>query len=275
MEVKTDMEITMFQMGFGESILLHQDDSCLLVDCGSESHNMRLCTFKKKSLLISHFHSDHTNGIRYLNEANLESFDSIFLPHIFSNDDHSIELLIAEYLLEAFLDRRRKSTQIWGCLIPIIQTNRSIILLQRGCKFNAAGCAFQTLWPLAKNTHSKILWDTFIVNYDSLNLPYHQIEQLAQQIRRVIQIITGIADVPIMLSDPVVELEDTLNQFTTMRDAYLQTIQKSNIQRSAIKNTILAAYEYIKDKNETSIVFHTADDSQLQILMTGDITQDI
>ena len=33
------MDVKMFQMGFGESILLYDENSCLLVDCGSESSN--------------------------------------------------------------------------------------------------------------------------------------------------------------------------------------------------------------------------------------------
>ena len=81
------MDVKMFQMGFGESILIHQGDSCLLVDCGSESQSRKMCfknvaeelgEYRKKSLLISHFHNDHTNGIRFLREENLSSFERIF-----------------------------------------------------------------------------------------------------------------------------------------------------------------------------------------------------
>lgn len=161
------MNIKMFQMGFGESILLYDDNSCILVDCGSESSKKKeyfntvkseLEQFNNKSLLITHFHSDHTNGIKYLGKQRLADFDRIYLPHIFAFEDKTLELLIAEYLLEALMDRRRKSPQIWGSLISVTKAKRPIVLISQGKHFNAAGHSFRALWPPPENPETENEW---------------------------------------------------------------------------------------------------------------------
>ena len=61
-------DIKMFPMGFGESIMLSNENECMLVDCGSESEYKNtyfnnvfneLDRYGKKSAMISHFHEDH------------------------------------------------------------------------------------------------------------------------------------------------------------------------------------------------------------------------
>ena len=83
----------MFQMGFGESILLHKGDTCLLVDCGSESSCREeyfdnvfreLKKYEKRSLMISHFHADHMNGIKPLSDHFSKGFEKVYVPNIFS-----------------------------------------------------------------------------------------------------------------------------------------------------------------------------------------------
>ena len=65
------MNVTMFQMNFGESILLGEDKiRCLLVDCGSKSSltassqmlknvQNQVALYQTADAMISHFHSDH------------------------------------------------------------------------------------------------------------------------------------------------------------------------------------------------------------------------
>lgn len=278
------MDVTMFQMGFGESILIHQDDSCLLVDCGSESSkrqqyfnnvNKELDNYLHKALLVSHFHTDHINGIKYLSRENLHDFERIYLPHIFAADDYSVELLITEYLLEALLDRRRRSSQIWGCLIPMVEANRPVVLLRKGVSFHSAGCSFQTLWPPEISENSKNVWEAFVEEHSVLQLPRQAIHELAQKTRRVVQQIAGIADAPTQSETSGIELQALLQQFAVLRDGYIRTPWPNDVIALDIRKAAWAAYKAIKNKNETSIVFQTTDESKQQILMTGDVTQDI
>lgn len=52
------MDVRMFQMGFGGSVLIHQGDNCRLADCGIKCHNrdIAICCYQKGKLLYSHEH---------------------------------------------------------------------------------------------------------------------------------------------------------------------------------------------------------------------------
>ena len=275
------MEVTMFPMGFGESILLHQGDSCLLVDCGSESGRRKGCfnavkdkleQFNKKSLLITHFHSDHINGIKYLGDKFLADFEHIYLPHIFTLEDKTLELLIAEYLLEAFLDRRRKSSQIWGCLIPVAKTHLPIVLVSQGTQFEEADYSFRALWPIPHSPEPTNLWQNVKETLQYLQLPYDKIEKLACDTKDVVLWLIGYNDLQSKHTNAEKELQDILKEFHNLCDNYITSMQGSG-GVAIRKECIWKSYQDIKNKNETSIVFRTADDCERQILMTGDVTR--
>lgn len=89
------MKVQMFQMYCGESILVSNDDSCLLIDCGSHSSDISLfdnvintlCHFRHKEAMITHFHDDHFNGFMYITDpvrTRVVSFDNVYIPHIFT-----------------------------------------------------------------------------------------------------------------------------------------------------------------------------------------------
>ena len=273
------MEVTMFQMGFGESILLHQDDSCLLVDCGSESSKRKqyfnavkdeLEQFDKKSLLITHFHSDHINGIKFLGNKFLEGFEHIYLPHIFAFEDKTLELLIAEYLLESLLDLRRKSSQIWGCLIPVAKSHSRIVLVGKGTQFEEVNQNFQALWPVSRNLETGNEWAKAKESLQYLQLPYDKIEKLALDTKEVILRITGYNDWRSKSNDAAKELQDILGEYRNLCDNYVASMQGSGGIVAIHKECVWESYRDIKNKNETSIVFQTTDGDK-RVLMTGDV----
>ena len=277
------MKVKMFPMDFGESILLCDDKSCLLVDCGSESSKRKgyfntvkdkLAQFNKKSLLITHFHSDHINGIQFLGRKFLEDFENVYLPHIFAFEDKTLELLIAEYLLEALLDRRRKSAQIWGCLIPVAKSHSQIVLVGKGTQFEEASQNFQALWPVPRNLETEKDWSNVKNTYQYLQLPYGKIEKLALDTKEVILWITGYNDLQSKHTDAEKELQDILEEYRNLRDNYVASMQGSGGIVAIHKECIWESYRDIKNKNETSIVFQTTDGDK-QVLMTGDITPKI
>ena len=272
----------MFQMGFGESILLHDNESCLLVDCGSESSD-RLKYFKSvagtiehynnRSLLITHFHSDHMNGIKYLSNDFRNYFDNIYLPHIFTTDDKTLDLLIAEYLLESLLDKRRKDPKIWECLIAMANAECQFSLLGCGNQFNCVGHDFRVLWPSAGNIQSIEWWSKLKENEQILQLEYEKIEKLSNETKLVVRAMSREEDGQIVPSDAVMQFENLHSRYVELRDSYREDMFAEGILFNESK--IRDEYRNIKDKNETSIVFKTIDDCYPRILMTGDITPKI
>ena len=272
----------MFKMGFGESILLHDNEKCLLVDCGSECSE-RLEYFKvventiknynNRSLLITHFHSDHMNGIKHFGDAVLDKFDYIYLPHIFSVNDKALDLLIAEYLLESLLDRRRKDSQIWGFLIPMANAVCRFSLLERGDQFNVVGRDFQVLWPSSDNTRSIEWWRNLKENEQILRLKYEAIEKLSKDTKTIVRAMSREEDGQISPFDAVMQLESLHSRYVELRESYREDMFSAGTL--FYEREIREAYSDIKNKNETGIVFKTIDENYPQILMTGDITPKI
>ena len=274
------MEITMFQMGFGESILLHQGDSCLLVDCGSESKHKddyfdnvvrKLENYSKRSLLISHFHKDHINGVIKLLPKYGSCFETIYVPQIFETDDLALDLEIARLLLDNVLNKARKCYRIWNVLFNLIATGRTITLLKRGKEFTELTRSFCTLWPEPKdigNYKAKLYKEvtTSLIWREQLS---EGISFLANEIRAIVQLI----DRPILsftkseIKRRIKEIDNKFDELSISYMQWLETRKKEGISTAYI----CQLYEKLCRENEMSIVFHTKDSCQPQILMTGDI----
>ncbi|WP_312652258.1 MBL fold metallo-hydrolase [Proteiniclasticum sp.] len=98
------MNIEMKPVGFGECILLQKAKSTLIVDCGSDNNTSNVSKSQNAyrqivnilnsppevlKLLISHFDSDHFNGILEIKHQKV--FDEVFLPYYFINDKRSLK----------------------------------------------------------------------------------------------------------------------------------------------------------------------------------------
>ena len=55
------MEITVFNMGYGESLLLKEGDDCLLVDCGSEDNTKDCSGQPKRDVYLNTVKKGHHN----------------------------------------------------------------------------------------------------------------------------------------------------------------------------------------------------------------------
>lgn len=84
-------DIAAFDVGCGDCSILYNKKSCLLVDYGGDKIKKQNClnsivnllsNFQEKSLMISHLHSDHYDGIPLL--ANQVTFDNIYMPDYIS-----------------------------------------------------------------------------------------------------------------------------------------------------------------------------------------------
>ena len=271
------MEITMFQMGFGESILLRKENDCLLVDCGSESSCREayfdnvvreLKKHKQCSLMISHFHADHMNGIETLNKYFLEGFEKVYVPNIFSSGDKALDLLITQYLLERIKNKRYKMYHIWDALLALVKAKLFIEPIKRHDQISIDNINFQVLLPDQKDMQIDELWNDVLKELRQLGLAENTV-YLANATRVIIH--------DLMESNPKDEdyfkaekrLDEIIVEFEDAVNNHIETIDKT-IGINRFKREIAKLYKRISDINETSIVFHTIDDIYPQILMTGD-----
>lgn len=179
------MEVKMFQMEFGESILLSEENGCLLVDCGSKMPPKISKTYyqnverklrhhkyngHKLKALITHFHEDHYDGFMYLFNSSSIRFDNVFIPHIFTADkyinvnNHSlnvVDYLLMRHYLQNRIIRRRTSFSLLDLLTGIIKNKTSFTLLKRGDTFNICD----------QNKKAHVLWPSpQILSFDIENL---------------------------------------------------------------------------------------------------------
>ncbi|MDO4153660.1 MAG: hypothetical protein Q4E21_02275 [Clostridia bacterium] len=155
----------MFNVGFGESILLTNPDNnkCLLVDCGSESEDKndifdkiskKIIKYQYKSALLTHFHNDHINGFIQIIKTCPHLFDSIYIPNIFVsqlslpnyNRFNLIDMEIIKHLLKMKkCDNGRLS--ILELLEALVKSSTKIKSAERGDRLYEIDSEFEILWP--------------------------------------------------------------------------------------------------------------------------------
>lgn len=271
------MDIKMFQMGFGESILLHEGDSCLLVDCGSESKYKddyfdnvarELEKYSKRSLLISHFHEDHMNGIEYLYDHCSPFFDMVYLPNVFEDGDTALEAIIIQYL-DDLASKKSDLYPIWLLLRDLIHTQSQIQLIQRGVTFDGPACKFKALWPIRDEKTITIFLRNVHMSSGFIDSLMKDVAFVANKMRNVVHLMIAPDDITSKYSEAEREFSVLEESVTHLRRNFTKLM--SEAEAEGRKKEINKLFKKIK-KNDHSIVFQTFDDNQTQILMTGDIT---
>lgn len=275
------MDVTMFQMGFGESILIHEGDSCLLVDCGSESKHSNeyfddvvkeLEKYTKRSLLISHFHEDHMNGVKYLYDHCTQGFDMVYLPNIFEKGNKALEILIVQYLKDLGT-KKSESYQLWQLLLNLIKAKNQVQLIQRGDDFVGSACQFRALWPVNDNKKVVALWNQIEASANNIGFSLQQISEAADWLRETMRWITEDGDVAVKYSRAEEAVSASFENFLNLRTRYIELISRKDEDAKRKTTQLQALFKKLKD-NEHSIVFHTVEEHQLQVLMTGDATKE-
>lgn len=161
------MKVKMFQVECGESILMHCDTECLLVDCGSRScmstaqplfDNVKkeCAKYPIKQALITHFHEDHINGFMYITDANKTNhikFSRVYIPYIFTAGQHwnLIDYKLIEHYLSQKMTGRSKNFSLLDLLNRMVGTKSRITILERGSHFSSCNSVNDVLWPKLQN----------------------------------------------------------------------------------------------------------------------------
>ena len=191
------MKIKMFKMGFGESILLSEGESCLLVDCGSESKNKNgyfksveneLVNYSSRSAIITHFHNDHINGFMEILNSTEINFDRIYIPYIFTVAKHPNQVdfeLIKYFLMRINFPNSRRLT-LWEFLKKLVDKEKNIHLLERKSgAFSELGRSFDVLWPVPEKLINKRLESALKKKLDFLSEYINDIYHLSYEISKL------------------------------------------------------------------------------------------
>lgn len=156
--------ITFYNMGFGDSFLIENNESSLLVDCGTyyDSRNStNLTTFiisnhleanERKDLMITHYHEDHFNKLLNLSNLGIR-FGYIYIrnlgKNLFSFDFYSIFSELTKY---AKRTGDYKTYIAWlskGVLSKLISRGGTAIGLNsdRFANFRVGNLKAKVLWP--------------------------------------------------------------------------------------------------------------------------------
>lgn len=275
----------MFDMGFGESTLITEERNGLLIDCGSESSNAAaffqnvandLAPLDAKSLMVSHFHTDHINGL--INIANAaHRFHCVYLPNIFASRYGIVDLiLLRNYLQHRFVTFGTR-TNLWNLLRSLITSHSRMRLLKKRDHFRELASDWTVYWPdsgsLGASLSPRTILRTLARTNDEREEPEHY-RIVMEQGDAILHMIRNLADSITGLLLQLVERE-------TPEYAEEELIRIDQLQDELFALPLYEGCEYaakylidrIRGKeNEYSIVCDTVLPDGKKVLFTGDVT---
>lgn len=283
-----------YNMEFGEAILISKVDEKLLIDMGSDkpSNNFKKIweDIEKQSgtyqLMISHFHDDHVNGL-YEKSAKdfgytLPKAEKIMIPCIFDikKDDLSYsELEMYRHIFEAVVGKDNRLYTILELLKYAINCSGKIVFLYKGENFAIAGENYSVIWPDKKSDYfskskifenlKNILIDIGIYKEDDGKLDdsyYYRIKGLDEQIASIYRVQS--AGQMVGTVETIIAFYDELNEIIDELKSLIGDDKKKQLKEWC--------KAFINMQNDMSIVFHNqVNDIAKNILFTGDISRGV
>lgn len=294
----------MYNVQFGDSFLLQEEpnsDEMLLVDFGSDTPNVltqvendivSCCQGKSLSILLTHFHCDHINGLWKTTLSKNVNIRNVYIPDILTMRKTNAQLdfiqlhVLADIFSSLILSKGPVQITLYSLLKQLVTIHSKVQLLKRNATFTVAHRNYQVLWPCfdmlridAKVEKSVIsmLKDLSLISEESYALENQSnIEKQEKKIH--IQYIDDFIDVllntySLLLDsreDNLISLEaieSTFNELSVSLQAILNRIPDSLLNE--IKTRVSSMK---KQGNRISIVFHDKPvNGESKILMTGDV----
>lgn len=169
------MDITVFDVGFGQSILMEEDGDQLLVDCGSSNSKygatiscirdkLQQPNTLRRVALLTHYHKDHYSFFSKLGD---QPFDGFYLPFVAfhkktsketgketSKEASKLECTLAEeamlgYILEASckIDADMLLCNQIKKLLELVKDSGWVAVPRRGDVFHLGRIKCEVLWP--------------------------------------------------------------------------------------------------------------------------------
>lgn len=299
------MKVTMYNVGFGESILLSEEDrqkkECLLVDFGSDTpacccipsitkdrvslqemadHIVEDTQEKTVSVLLSHFHRDHLEGFLSTDLTEHIRLGDTYIPDItllsFVNGKLSfLQVQLLQELFEAVLlyKTRLKRFTLHDLLVKLMRENTTLYFLSRGNTFHVGHKCYHVLWP----DFSRMSVNPKLANHLTKLLtalsPTAE-EDEAAPLARLDEYIEELVGVYRALAAGYRDTQGRLARLEELQEQvivfYSNLLEQGNEEIiTALKNSLQAMKE---QGNRISIVFYdTPVQGKADLLMTGDI----
>lgn len=267
-----------FQMGYGESILLSHKNECLLIDCGSESKyqkdyfenvSLEIIKYNKRYAMISHFHKDHINGFMNIASEHPHMFEKVYIPHIFTMRHPNItDMELIKYFLEKKYFPGNATATLWEFLELLCKNLQKTKLLKREkSAFKWGEDIFDVLWPIPeKLVHAKLFNSVEkCIEPDFLGIVYKLSDQINQSFIRLSE--TNGNYPQDNIAALIYRIEDVSENFAGMQFSDSKKKQHIRLLQSITNNA-----------NRASIVFQNQICNNFEninycnsILMTGDV----
>lgn len=293
------MYIAGYNVAFGDcfTIVEPAEKETLLVDFGSDtpsvlgsaerdilSHSRDHCF----SVLLTHFHRDHINGLWETQLSRKIDIQTVYLPDILAMRETKtqFDFLQLQVLYDLFssivLEQKPREITLYALLKQLAAGRAKIIFLQCGSTFQFARQEFQVLWPnfqvlkvdqRIENSLSSLLRQLEVLETDSVNFPE---EQKRARIRYVDDYIDLLLESYFTLASG--EMRERENMLSGLEEQ-LQATMNGLRQRitglpQSVWTDLRKRMASIKNQgNRISLVFQdTPEDNRSRLLMTGDIT---
>ena len=288
--------IKMYNVEFGECILMSEGNQGLLIDCGTDSGPQALPfshlisdlnTVSYRQLMISHFHDDHINGIHELIKHYPRSFYRIFLPNIFNTENRFISLILLREYLQIRTVSFGTTSDIWSLLKKLLLHRYRLTPLHRGNTFSVVNSNWivyspnprqESLKDLFDNAKSRIIKEIERTNNANKEMDLLSVEDLFNDLKKEGELICQVVNNYI---EKYREIREDSPEYVAQMDGMIREIDKlqvsvlSNLLSKSILGTkvVKNIISYIQKKeNENSIVCEAMTHDDKRLLFTGDIT---
>lgn len=286
------MKLTMYNMAFGESFLLSEEEENLVIDLGSDLSSFNYAPIfaditakgkgKSTSLLLTHFHRDHIGGVLdSVFVPNMPPLHKIYLPNllgvpILGQFDLLKSSILSEVLKGILIDRRRKRLTLHALLLQIRSAHTQAFFLEQGHSFSVGNKQYHVLWPciraaneINKRTLKRV--NSWFEHFGQVNPDLNLLQVLEQY---ELALVAEYGRLNEEAGDRIYPQLDTLEDNVWLAVETL-TSHMDNHEKSSTNSLA----DTLKDLgNRLSIVFQDAQASSngtLPILMTGDVPKDI
>lgn len=264
------MKIRMYNVGFGDCFCLRDRKKNLLVDFGTSNNRIGertrrevfdmvisdLSTISHKNLLLTHFHLDHLSGLLYMMKTRKNSYEfgKIYLPDVFSVPEMSRTLalmLLADLAKDSCLPSHQVS--LFALVGALSKRKQNLELLSRGRIFEGR---YQVLWP-----------DTEVISEETEEF----LKRIEESSGEIWQRIMGIAEKLRLIIWNMTEEGQDEQLKSAEREFRILRNDPDFVQ--FLGNMETREMELRQFKNKISIVFQNAQDSEWNLLFTGDVQQ--
>lgn len=285
------MNLRMYNVRFGDCFLLSEEAEHLLIDFGSDTPSIlndvskniiSTCQNKNVSVLFTHFHLDHINGILETNCMDHLDVRCVYMPNIFAMRNcrsklNFLQIIILEDVFRnVFLNNGKRKITLFDLLMKLVNKRTNVNFLKRDDSFVFSSKKYDVLWPCFNEIKiNKRFEDSLILFLSKIGMIDNlENQELSPQAKVRIKVVDELIEVLLkyyndlsqkkdinvdMLSSDYKMLLERLNEFDSV---FLQ-------QKSQLKEKLNAL---IKLGNEISLVFQDQpQNKKSKILMTGDV----